>query len=70
MARGGGFPGGELDEFVDMLGATAATAAVFQAELCLELARRDETGTPGFPNVRLGNSLAEAQIHDVLLLRL
>jgi hypothetical protein len=49
-----------LNEFVDILGATAAAPAALELELGLKLAGHHEAGSSGLADIRLGNPVAQA----------
>ncbi len=53
----------DFNEFSDILRAAAAAAAFFQAEFGSQLAGQNSAGSASFPDVRLGDSLAQAEIH-------
>ena len=56
--------GGEFDKLTNVFCAAAAAAGIFQAELGFDLARHHNPGTPGITDIRLGDSLAQAYIHE------
>jgi hypothetical protein len=62
-AGGCGSLDGDLDKFMDVLGAAPATAAALEIEFGLQLAGHDQPGASGLPDLRFGNSLAEAHVH-------
>lgn len=62
-ARSGRPFDGELNEFVDILGAAAAAAVIHKPELRLELAGQDQPGPPGFTDIRFGDPVAQTNVH-------
>ena len=58
------FGRGQFDELPNVLGTAAAAAAFFQPKLGSQLAGHYDPGSTGFPDFRLGDSLAQAKIHN------
>lgn len=58
---------GDLDKFVDVLGAAPATAVALEIEFRLQLAGHDQPGASSLADIRLSNSLAKAHVHSLLL---
>lgn len=55
---------GQFDELPNVFGTATAAAAFFQPELGSQLAGHHDAGSTSFPDVRLGDSLAQAKIHE------
>ena len=55
---------GNLDKFVDILGAAAAAAILLEPELGLKLAGHHKSGLSGFSHVSFGDSFAKAEVQD------
>lgn len=53
----------DFNKFLDIFRAAAATAAFFQAEFSSQLAGHHNAGSANLPDMRLGDSLAQAEIH-------
>jgi hypothetical protein len=60
------FGSGKFDEGVNVFCASAAAAGVFQTEPGFDLAWHNATGTSCIADIRIGDSLAQAQIHERL----
>ncbi|HKT36246.1 MAG TPA: hypothetical protein VJR03_15585 [Nitrospira sp.] len=60
------FAPGEFDEGLNVFGASAAATRIFEAELGFDLARHDDPRTSCITNIRIGDPLAQAQIHGCL----
>jgi hypothetical protein len=58
--------GGDFDKHADVLGTPTTTASFLEPKSGFELARHDDAGTTCFPDIRFGNSLAQAEIHGIL----
>ena len=58
------FGSGKFDEGFDIFRTPAATACVFQAELGFDLTRHHNACTSCVTDFGIGNSLAQAQIHN------
>ena len=58
---------GKFHEVLNVFGASAATAGVFQAELGFDLAWHYDARTCRVADIRVGDSLAQAQIHNASL---
>lgn len=58
---------GDVDKFVDVLGAAPATTVALEIEFGLQLAGHDQPRASCLADIRFGNSLAEAHIHGLLL---
>jgi len=56
---------GNLDKFVDVLGAAAAAAILLEPELGLKLAGHHESGPSGFSHVGFGDSVAETEVQGL-----
>jgi hypothetical protein len=60
------FGGGKVDEDLDVFRTSAATACVFQSELCFDLTWHYDACTSRVADFGIGDSLAQAQIHGCL----
>jgi hypothetical protein len=58
---------GKFHEVLNVFGASTATAGVFQAELGFDLAWHHDARTCRVADIRVGDSLAQAQIHNASL---
>ena len=57
------FAGGQFNEGMDVFRAPAATAGVFQSELGFDLAWHHDAFACCIADIRIGDSLAQAEIH-------
>ena len=55
----------DLHKLMNILCAATAAACLFQSELRFELAGHDDAGLSCFTDIRISNSLAEAEVHGL-----
>ena len=53
----------DLHKLMNILCAATAAACLFQSELRFELAGHDDAGLSCFTDIRISNSLTEAEVH-------
>ena len=55
----------DLHILLDILRAATTTASFFESKLRFELAGHDDAVSPGFTDIRIGDSLTEAEVHGL-----
>ena len=58
---------GDVNKFMDVLGAAPTTTVALEIKFGLQLAWHDQPGASGLADIRLRNPLAEAHVHGRLL---